>query len=53
MMDWLATRGGVLVFVMFFVLFLAFAFWAFRPANKTRMDHYGQIPLKETGDGEE
>ena len=52
MIDWLADRGGIVVLVVFFTMFLGFAFWAFTPANKNRMNEHGQIPLKETGDGE-
>jgi cbb3-type cytochrome oxidase subunit 3 len=52
MMDWLATNGGTLVLVVFFAMFLGFAFWAFVPGNKQRMDEYGKIPLKEIDDGE-
>jgi cbb3-type cytochrome oxidase subunit 3 len=37
---------------MFFTTFLAFAFWAYVPANKKRMEEYGQIPLEEKRDGE-
>lgn len=51
MMDWLSTQGSVLVLVMFFLTFLAFGYWAFRPANKQKMEEYRQIPLKENDDG--
>ena len=51
-MDWLAQNGSLLVLVMFFALFLGFAFWAYRPSNKSKFQTYGQIPLKENGDGE-
>ena len=52
MMDWLATQGGLLVLVMFFALFLGVAVWAYRPSGKGQMEDYGNIPLRETGDGE-
>jgi len=52
MMDWLVAHGGVLVLVMFFVMFLSFAYWAFQPKNKDRMNEYGQIPLREKNDGQ-
>jgi cbb3-type cytochrome oxidase subunit 3 len=51
MIDWLSNHGGTLVLLMFFTMFLAFALWAFLPRNKQRMEHYAQIPLKETSDG--
>jgi len=49
MMDWLADHGSLVILVFFFTLFLAFAFWAYKPTNKAKMDEYGQIPLRETG----
>ena len=52
MIDWLAVHGGLVVLVLFFTLFLMFAFWAYVPANKNKMDEYGQIPFKEKSDGE-
>ncbi|MGE3623682.1 MAG: cbb3-type cytochrome oxidase subunit 3 [Bdellovibrionales bacterium] len=52
MMDWLIQHGGMLVTVMFFVLFIAIAFWAYRPANKSKMQSYGDIPLKANDNGE-
>lgn len=52
MMEWLAVQGSLAVLAAFFAMFLGFAFWAFVPANKKRMEDYGRIPLKETGDGE-
>jgi cbb3-type cytochrome oxidase subunit 3 len=50
MMDWLAVNGSILVLVAFFALFLAFAFWAYAPANRRRMESHGHIPLKEAVD---
>ena len=52
MIDWLNVHGSLLVLLVFFAIFLAFAFWAFLPANKKKMDDYGNIPLKERYDGE-
>ena len=52
MIDWLAEHGKIVVLVVFFVMFLGFAAWAYRPANKGKMEQYGQIPLKETTNGE-
>jgi cbb3-type cytochrome oxidase subunit 3 len=52
MMDWLATHGGTLVLLMFFVMFVAFGIWAYLPSNKNKMDTYGHIPLQESRDGE-
>lgn len=50
-MDWLASYGGIVVLIMFFIMFLGFAFWAYVPANKLKMDEYGQIPFKEKNNG--
>jgi cbb3-type cytochrome oxidase subunit 3 len=53
MIDWLANHGGMLVLMMFFILFLAFSLWAYLPANKTKMRAYGHIPLKEEDNGKQ
>lgn len=53
MMDWIAEHGSIVVLILFFTMFLGFAAWAYRPGNKKRMENYGQIPLKETGNGNE
>lgn len=50
MMDWLATQGNILVLVIFFLMFLGFAVWAYRPKNKDRMQRDSEIPLKESND---
>ena len=47
MMDWVAEHGSLLVLITFFALFLGFAVWAYAPANKRKMETYGQIPLQE------
>lgn len=47
LMDWLAANGGTLVTVVFFTIFLVFGFWAYRPANKSKMESYGRILFKE------
>ena len=52
MIDWLATHGSLMVLLFFFCLFLAFSIWAFMPTNKKKMQDYGQIPLRETNNGE-
>ncbi|MGB9151675.1 MAG: cbb3-type cytochrome c oxidase subunit 3 [Alphaproteobacteria bacterium] len=52
MMDWLAAHGGLLVLLMFFVIFLGFFYWAYKPANKRMMEDYGHIPMMENDDGE-
>ena len=52
MMEWLALHGGMAVLVVFFALFLAFAFWAYRPSNRNKLESYGQIPLKESQNGQ-
>lgn len=52
MMDWLNNYGSLLVMLAFFAIFLGFAFWAYRPANKRKFESYGHIPLEESRDGE-
>lgn len=52
MMNWLVDNGSLVVLLGFFTIFLAFGFWAYRPANKPKLDAYGQIPLKESHHGE-
>ena len=51
MMDWLAIHGPTLVLVVFFLMFLTFTFWAYRPSNKNKLEDYGHIPFKESRDG--
>ncbi|MER2520590.1 MAG: cbb3-type cytochrome c oxidase subunit 3 [Bdellovibrionales bacterium] len=46
-MSQLAQHGPLASLLLFFTLFLCFAFWAYRPANKERFESYGRIPLKE------
>ena len=53
MMDWLVNHGAEVVLPVFLTVFLGFGFWAYRPKNKDRMKEYGNIPFKETLDGNE
>ena len=52
MIDILAKHGPSAVTLLFFVLFIGIAIWAFRPANKQKLQDYAKIPLKESQDGE-
>lgn len=52
MMDWLAIHGSIAVLIVFFVIFMAFGFWAYRPSRRKKFESYGCIPLKENRDGE-
>lgn len=52
MMDWLTANASMVVLVLFMAIFLAFAFWAYRPANRAMLKEYGDIPLKESRDGQ-
>lgn len=52
MMDWLAQHGGLIVTIVFFVMFLGFGIWAYRPANKNMMKSYGDIPFRESRNGQ-
>ena len=45
MIDWLAANAGVTGLVFFFTVFLAIAFWAFRPSAKQQIEDYKNIPL--------
>lgn len=47
MIDWLSDNAGMTGLLFFFSTFCAIAFWAFRPANKDKMEDYRNIPLKE------
>lgn len=38
---------GTWMLVFFFAVFVAIAFWAFRPKNKQKMKDHAKIPLKE------
>jgi cbb3-type cytochrome oxidase subunit 3 len=53
MMEWLAAYGPMIVLPVFMVMFVGYGFWAYRPSNKTHMDKYGEIPFKESHDGNE
>lgn len=37
--------------VWLLVLFVGIVFWAFRPKNKTRLEDYGNIPLRDDKNG--
>ena len=52
MIDWLIAHGSMMVLLLFFAIFLGFAFWAYAPRNRMRMDDYGHIPLKEKSNDE-
>ena len=52
MIDWLAQHGQLAVLLMFFGIFMGFAVWAYRPANKAKLEKYGHIPLEERLNGE-
>lgn len=53
MMDVVARHGPLAVLIVFFMIFIAFAVWAYKPQNKNKMEDYGQIPLKESPNGDE
>ena len=38
---------GVSMLLFFFVVFVAVAAWAYWPANKTMLESYKDIPLRE------
>jgi len=50
--EWLSAYGSVVVLPAFFAIFLLFGVWAYRPANKRKLQEYGRIPLQESRDGE-
>lgn len=39
-----------IMLLLFFMVFLGVAFWAFHPSRKTQMEDYGRIPLKDDND---
>ena len=53
MMAWLAAYGPMIVLPVFMALFVGYGFWAYRPSNKKQMSEYGEIPFKESHDGNE
>jgi len=52
MMDWIVAHGSVVVLFVFMAVFLGFGFWAYKPSNKSQMQSFGDIPFKESHDGE-
>lgn len=53
MIDWFLNHNSEVGLMLFFTLFLTFAFWAYAPGNKKRMNNYAHIPLRESNDVEE
>jgi cbb3-type cytochrome oxidase subunit 3 len=47
MIDWIANNAGMTGLLFFFSVFCVIAFWAFRPANRERIEDYRNIPLRE------
>lgn len=41
---------GAAMTVAFFVCFLGWTWWAYRPAHREQMEAYGRIPLEEDGE---
>ena len=53
MMDFLAKYGSMIVHPVFMAVFFGFGYWAYKPSNKKQMEAFGDIPLKESRDGNE
>jgi cbb3-type cytochrome oxidase subunit 3 len=41
------TSLGMIALIGFFTAFVLIALWAYRPQNKTRLENFGSIPLRE------
>jgi cbb3-type cytochrome oxidase subunit 3 len=46
-MDWLVSHSPVIGLVFFFVFFLVMAVWAYRPANKEKLESNKYLPFAE------
>lgn len=46
LMNIVAEHGRLAVLLLFFVMFVGFALWAYAPRNKSKMERCGEIPLK-------
>lgn len=51
MMDSFIKAAPTIGLLMFFGIFVGIAFWVLMPANKKRIEAYGEIPLKEDTHG--
>lgn len=47
MIDWLAEYGAYVMLIAFFAAFVGVAIWAYFPANRQKIEKYGDIPFKE------
>lgn len=43
--------GGTVMLVIFSVVFVGIAVWAYLPRNKSRMESHGNIPFTEDNHG--
>ena len=48
MIDFIVAQAGLIGLLCFFAAFIGIAVWAFRPANKQRIESYRYIPLEES-----
>ena len=46
-MESFITNAPTIGLLFFFAVFIGIAVWALNPANKKRLQSYGEIPLKE------
>lgn len=47
MIEWLSQYSGYAVLLAFFAAFAGIVFWAYRPANRARLEAHRHIPFKE------
>jgi len=47
LLDWVAAHGGHVMLVSFFTGFAGIALWAYRPANRARLERHRDIPFRE------
>ena len=46
-MSWLADNAGLVGLLFFFGVFTGIAIWAYRPANKSKIEALKNIPLAD------
>lgn len=47
-LDMVAAHSGHIMLVSFFVGFVGIAVWAYRPANRAKLEQHRDIPFRET-----
>jgi|GEM_PF-1491559 cbb3-type cytochrome oxidase subunit 3 len=47
-LDWITAHSGHIMLVSFFAGFAGIVLWAYRPANRARLEQHRDIPFRET-----